>query len=453
MTLASSIARALAGEGGFALRADGADARATSADFSAARAVPVLWPLANTPDGVFALLRALADGVVPIIVPSTWPRARIAALRERYVRFGVFESGAIALPPDPAHVAAPVALALLTSGSTGEPRVLAASLEGLDRGIVAIHASQGLDDMTGTAALLPLAYSFALVNQLLWSVRYERRLVLTAGLAMPADALRQVRDAGADMLCLVAHQARLLARYGFGADDALPLVRVVNFAGSPFPTSSFDFLRLLFPNAALLNNYGCAEAMPRLAVRHVTEPQTDGAWVGPAIPGIELRIDGDDPVGPILFRGPSASLGTLGADGALTDHPTWIPSGDLGRLAADGLHVLGRHDQVVKIFGERVSLVEVERALLSAGAHEAFAWLGVDARGESTVNAIVGGVPAPAADAVQRAFAAQLARNLWPQEVWHIAEWPTLANGKADQVQLKTLAASVALHRVWSRRG
>jgi long-chain acyl-CoA synthetase len=453
MTLASSIARAVAGEGGFALHADGADARPTSADFSAARAVPVLWPLANTPDGVFSLLRALADGVVPIIVPSTWPRARITALRERYSRFGVFEKGGITLPPEPANAASPVALALLTSGSTGEPRVLAASLEGLDRGIMAIHASQGLDDMACTAALLPLAYSVALVNQLLWSVRHERRLVLTAGLAMPADALRQVREAGADMLCLVAHQARLLARYGFGADDALPSVRVVNFAGSPFPTSSFDFLRLLFPNAALLNNYGCAEAMPRLAVRRVREAQTDGTWVGPAIPGIELRIDGDDAVGPILFRGPSASLGTLGADGALHDHPAWIASGDLGRLDADGLHVLGRHDQVVKIFGERVSLVEVERALLAAGAHEALAWLGVDARGESAVNAIVGGTPAPPADAVQRAFAANLARTLWPQEVWHVADWPTLANGKTDQVQLKTLAAGGALPRVWWRRG
>lgn len=451
--LETSIAHALAGDGGFALHVDGNATQPPRADFSAARSVPVLWPLANTADGVWSLLRALGDGVVPVIVPSTWPRARITSLRERFARFGVFEHGAITLPAEPAHVSPAVALALLTSGSTGEPRVLAASFEGLGHGLAAIHAAQGLEQITGTAALLPLAYSYALVNQLLWTVRFERRLTLTAGLAMPADAVTQVRDAGADMLCLVAHQARLLERYGFGGDDALPAVRVVNFAGAPFPASSVPFLQQLFPNARLLNNYGCAEAMPRLTVAHMRDANAEPGWVGTPIGDIELRVDGDEPVGAIQFRGSSASLGTLDEAGQLHAHPEWIPSGDLGRLDAHGLNVLGRHDQVVKIFGERMSLVEVERALLAAGAHEAFAWLGEDARGEGVVQAIVGGAPAPTLDAVQRAFAARLPRNLWPGEVLHVGEWPVLANGKTDRQALKAFAAGGALARVWSRRG
>lgn len=451
-TLERAIARAAAGEGTFALHSEGSATQPAPHSFAAARGVPVLWPLANTPTSVWSLLRALADGVVPLVVPSTWPQARIASLRERYPRFGVLAKGAIVLPAHPARADAGVALALLTSGSTGEPRILATSVERLDRGLEAIHHAQALDDVACTAALLPLAYSYALVNQLLWAVRFERRLVLTAGLAMPADALRQVRAASADMLCLVAHQARLLERYGFGADDSLPSVRVVNFAGAPFPTSSVVFLRTLFPNAVLLNNYGCAEAMPRLTVGRVGDANASGAWVGAPIRDIELRIDGDERAGPILFRGPSSSLGTLAGDGTLQAHPEWIASGDLGRLEADGLHVLGRHDQVVKIFGERLSLVEVEHALHAAGAREAFAWLGEDARGEGAVQAVAGGALPPDADAVQRAFAAQLPRNLWPQEVRYAADWPTLANGKTDRQQLKALTASGALPAIWTRR-
>ena len=44
----------------------------------------------------------------------------------------------------------------------------------------------------------------------------------------------------------------------------------------------------LFPNARVFNNYGCAEAMPRLTVRPVKEGE-EGVGIGNPLPGVELE--------------------------------------------------------------------------------------------------------------------------------------------------------------------
>lgn len=452
MSLESALERAATGMSGFAL--DGASGVAPLAGrgFAAGRGRMVLWPLANTERAARTLIRALADGVVPVVISSTWPRARLDAIRALYPRFGLFDREEINLPVDAATTDSRVGLALLTSGSTGAPKIIATSLEKLDCGLAAIHAAQRLAGVTSTGVVLPLAYSYAFVNQFLWAVRFERRLVLTAGLAMPADALRQLREASAQMVCLVGHQARLLQRYRFGAQDALPAVTVLNFAGAPFPVSCIPGLRILFPNATLFNNYGCSEAMPRLTVARMEETSEDSTRVGRAIDGVELRIAGADPVGPITFRGRSASLGVLEEDGQLIPHPDWIPSGDLGRLENEELHVLGRHDQVVKVFGERISLFEIEDALLAAGAEEAMAWVGVDGNGGDAIQCVIGGDAPPPPDALATAFAARLPRNLWPKDVRYAAEWPRLDNNKTDRLRLRAMFVGGALVPVWPRR-
>lgn len=452
MSLRLALERAAGGVGGFSLDGIEDAAPPSNSSLAASRGRVVLWPLANTVGAARTLIRALTEGVVPVVIPATWPRGKLDAVRAMYPRFGLFDSGALDLPDDAVTTDPRIALALLTSGSTGTPKVIATSLENLDHGLAAIHEAQGLGSVAGTGVLLPLAYSYALVNQVLWAVRFERRLTLTAGMAMPADALRHLREAGAEMVCLVGHQARLLQRYRFGAGDALPAVSVLNFAGAPFPASCVPALRVLFPRATMFNNYGCAEAMPRLTIARRNDEPADTSWVGPAIRTIELRIAGDEPIGPITFRGPSASLGLLGADGELLSHPEWISSGDQGRLGNGGLHVLGRHDQVVKVFGERVSLVEIEDALRAAGAEEAAAWVNSDddTKGD-VIEAVIGGAAPPSPDAIAGALASRLPRNLWPKDARYTHEWPTLDNGKADRQRLKAMFVSGTLQPVWPR--
>ena len=450
MSLAAALADALEGRGGFELVASGAPARPGAGPrFSRHRGRVVVWPLADNVQGVWALIAALADGVVPVLVPDTWPPGRLAEVRARYPGFGVFTGEEILEPPSPVTADPRVFLALMTSGSTALPKIVATSEENLARGIAAIHEAQGLWDVASTGMLLPLAYSYALVNQLLWAVALGRRVVLTAGLGMPADAVRDLREAAAEMLCLVASQARILFRLRFGAAQALERVKVVNFAGAPFPVSSFAGIRALFPNSVVYNNYGCAEAMPRLTVAQVSSDEHDVCMVGPAIGDIELRVEGGQDVGPIVFRGSSASLGTLAGDGSLVPHQEWIPSGDLGRIVDGALHVFGRHDQVVKVAGERFSLLEIEAALLSSSCEHAMAWLETDQQGEQSIRAVVGGTTRPTGPELTRAFGDRLPRRFWPKRVDWAATWMELPNGKTDREAIKARSAAGGYAQVW----
>lgn len=450
MTLRDHLDRALSGAGGFRVSEAGGWALPSGGvDVSRHRRRPVLWPLGNDAEAVWTLCRALCDGAVPVIVPKSLPPMKREGLLQAFPNFAVFEDGVVHNRGKAAAIDHRIFLAVLTSGSTGEPRAVAVSEANLARGIEAIHAAQALHDVASTGVVLSLAYAYALVNQLLWAVRFERRLWLPGELRSLVLALPALRAAGARMLCLVPAQARQLVTLGVGGTAALPAVEVVNFGGAPFPLDTVDQLREVFPRAMLYNNYGCTEAMPRLTVASVTSPSDRVTRVGRPVGDIELRIIGKDPVGPVVFRGSSTSIGLLQPDGSLQSHPEWIASGDLGSLIEDELHVYGRHDQVFSVAGERHSLIEVEQVLVSLGADEAVVWVERRSDGEEEVVAVVKGGAFPEGQALGRALRAHLARAAWPRRTFAAGSWPVLANGKPDRVRLQELARSGRLPMVW----
>src|SRR4051812_16810887 len=59
--------------------------------------------------------------------------------------------------------------ALLTSGSTGEPKLIVGERSRSERLARALHELQGNDVAARAIVALPLTYSFAFVNQWLWS--------------------------------------------------------------------------------------------------------------------------------------------------------------------------------------------------------------------------------------------------------------------------------------------
>lgn len=441
--LEQALKRALAGQGGFRLIELGQPALPPApGEYPCGL---VLWPLANRADAIWQLIAAMAAGCVPVLLPDSLPPARIAELRERFPTCGLRTADGFEAPRQPAP--AGLCMGLLTSGSTGEPKLIVTSAERLAAGARAIAAAQDLQDQASSAVLLPLAYSFAFVNQLVWALLFERRLSFPGPLADLAQCLQRVDAEGIEMLCCVPQQARALARL---ADSGVQLPRVqrLNFAGAPFPIAEFDALRRLFPNARIFNNYGCAEAMPRLCCRELQSADEDLSWVGAPIGAIELRIRELD-VGPTIeFRGPSSALGLISPAGELQPFPDWIPSGDLGRLDAQGLRVLGRHDQVIKIGGERFSLAPVEAALRACGAGQVLVW--VEAGEErQPVRALIECEVAPTLAPLLQGLRERLPRALLPGAIWWTDRWLLNANRKTDRPALMAQAREGSLQRIW----
>src|ERR1035441_6572038 len=107
------------------------------------------------------------------------------------------------------------------------------------------------------------------------------------------------------MICLVGAQVPLLAQYY--EDHSFPGVIRVHFAGGRFPQERLDEVRRLFPQAAIFNNYGCAEAMPRLTLRRA-EAATVAHHIGWPLPGVEMQSDEGSRV---LFRSPYGAVALM----------------------------------------------------------------------------------------------------------------------------------------------
>jgi fatty-acyl-CoA synthase len=124
----------------------------------------------------------------------------------------------------------------------------------------------------------------------------------------------------------------------------------------------------------LVPAYGLAEATLAVTLGSVGEqpkarPLPGGraqvVSVGEPLPGVDVRVEGDDPVGEILVRSPSLAEGYFHNDEATAEVfvDGELVTGDLGFLADGELHVVGRGDDVLKVGAEKVWATEVEALL------------------------------------------------------------------------------------------
>ncbi len=325
--------------------------------------------------------------------------------------------------------------AMLTSGSTGKPKLIIGSMARAEALARTLHRLQESEPVRRAVLTLPLTYTYSFVNQWLWSHVHGRELVRTAGLGDPGALGRTLEGAEEAMLCLVGVQVPLLTKY-FGGRSFGGVIRV-HFAGGRFPQERLEELGRLFPSARVFNNYGCAEAMPRLTIRRAEEGDEAGN-IGRTLPGVEMRADGDDA---LVFRSPFGAVGVVeeGAGFRPIDAETWVPTGDLGRLGEDGMwRLMGRASEVFKRYGEKISLPMLTGTVLGAWAGQAAFYRETDARGEEGHVLVVSPSPSEAeVRTVLRALAAKHPRTHWPLRVESMERLPTLPSGKVDTSALR----------------
>jgi len=335
--------------------------------------------------------------------------------------------------------------ALLTSGSTGQPKLVVGSRARAERLAEALHAAQDNEPAEAAVVALPLSYCYAFVNQWLWARRLGRRLVPPRGCAAPDELARTLKGEAAAMLCLVGAQVPLALQHFPGA--RFEGVRRLHFAGGRFPQERLDELAAMFPNARIYNNYGCAEAMPRLTLRRAEEA-ADARVIGRPLPGVELR---GGPGDELLFRSPYGAVAFVDEAGCHGIGPgDWTATGDLGRSRADGQwELLGRASEVFKRYGEKVSLHQLLATVAEAWKGEAAFFREADPAGEDGVVLVL--APSPTAEDVRtvlRGFRAR-PRAHWPLRIEAARALPLLANGK---IVVRGLAAETGREIMWRQK-
>lgn len=152
---------------------------------------------------------------------------------------------------------------------------------------------------------------------------------------------------------------------GLRAKAGLGTMRLFICGGAPLPASipqGFEDLGISF-----VQGYGLTETSPVLTVNPAERPRHDS--VGIPVPGVEVRIDGEDRdgVGEIVARGDVVMRGYYNQPEMTAEvlRDGWFHTGDLGRFCQDGyLYISGRlKNVIVTRGGKNVYPEEIETVL------------------------------------------------------------------------------------------
>jgi long-chain acyl-CoA synthetase len=309
-----------------------------------------------------------------------------------------------------------------------------------------LHEQQLSKPVEETIVALPLSYTFAFVNQWVWSRCHRSRLVMTAGWAEPLELRGALKHARNAMICLVGAQVPLLATCFSGCTFG-GVIRV-HFAGGRFPQERIDEVRAFFPNAMIFNNYGCAEAMPRLTLRQADEA-AEASDIGRPLPGVRLRAGKD---GSLAFQSPYGAVGFMDSRGFRSIGPDeWVPTGDLGEPTGHGTwRLTGRACEVFKRYGEKVSIPSVLAGVLRRWDGQALSYREADRTGEDGWVLVLGPTPTPEqVRAILAGLRADHPRTRWPLRIESLDSLPVLASGKPD-VRAATAYTNRRIH--WQQR-
>jgi len=137
----------------------------------------------------------------------------------------------------------------------------------------------------------------------------------------------------------------------------LSSLQVVPYGAEPMPPGLLARLRAAFPAVEFLQRFGTSETgvLPTQATAAglVLDPaQTEFAW----------KVT----EGELWIRSPARALGYLAGDRGGLENAGWFRTGDLAEVQGDGsVRVLGRHEELINVGGEKVLPATVEALLLT----------------------------------------------------------------------------------------
>lgn len=375
---------------------------------------------------IATLLGLLSQGHLVIPYPPDLPRSAVQQLQKKY-QLGLWQESAGAPWSEPGT------LGLLTSGSTGESKiVLMQAAQCFSNSLSVIEASQ-LNPMGPLGIILPLHHSFGLITQLLPALLQGSSVYLSERLRFPGDLGDFLNRHPIQTLAGVPTQFALLA---MGGTPTFEQIRHVTIAGAALSSDFARKLHALFPKASLWIGYGLTEAGPRVTTLSDQDPHWKEGSVGQALPGVELRIQ----EGEIWVNSPSNMLGYLDRPGMTKEvlHEGWLATGDLGHLSPEGyLFIQGRKDDMFQSGGEKVSPRAVEVCLEQHELIEHVAVTGVpDTHLGHKIAAFIQHTH-PLSKGDLRGFCkTHLPPHLIPHEYYTVQSLPQTPNGKLKRKAL-----------------
>lgn len=278
-------------------------------------------------------------------------------------------------PPDRLHD--PGGLLLLSSGTTGRPKIVFRDARSLDAVSDAMASAIGFSEADRVLACVPLCHSYGIEHGLLAPLWAGSCVHLSRGFDLRVT-LRELADSAISIFPGVPFMFEMLAQHGARSPERnrhlapFPALRRAYSAGGPLPRAVADAFRESF-GVTLAQLYGATE-IGSVTFADPDLPGFDPASVGRPMRGVRVAIlSPDDPdvarplpagrEGHVAVAAESMLSGYLGEAGPATAGGFFL-TGDLGRLDAhDNLTITGRLKLLIDVGGLKVNPIEVEDAI------------------------------------------------------------------------------------------
>ncbi|MBB4314663.1 AMP-binding protein [Roseospira marina] len=405
--------------------------------------VPLILAADTQPDHVRRLVAAFSP---PLVLAEPTAAAALEALEplgaaDRYTLYRNTASTAPDTHPDLGYLAT-------TSGSTGSPKLVRLTRANLIANAASIVEYLEIGPEDRAAASLPIGYSYGLsvINSHLMA---GASIVLSDRSLMEQAFWQQMRAAGITSFAGVPYHYEMLLRLRLERLK-LPTLTKMTQAGGRLAPPLIETVHAACQGLGIRfwTMYGQTEAAPRISYLPDADTLRKLGSIGRAIPGGRLWIRDDDgaditatgQVGELIYEGPNVGLGYARCAADLSrgdDNRGVLRTGDLARCDDDGyLFLEGRRSRFLKIYGNRISLDQVERWLAEQGLEGA-------AQGrDDHLSVVVVHTPGQDAEALRRDLAVCAGINAAAVAVHTIAALPRLPTGKVDYPCLSRMIPS-----------
>lgn len=365
-------------------------------------------------------------------------------------RSNAWNNALTAREADPAQVdGADLALAMMTSGSTGAPKIVLHSHRALAYKAMSKPGIYGLGSRDCVLVPGPLSHINGIVNAVLIPPIAGMRAVLMEAWD-PEHAIRLVESEGVTFLGGASAFLSGMVESAAFSPPRVRSLRLVATGGSSMSTAMIAALAETL-GCSVKRTYGATEA-PSITTAHAGDPplkgwETDGRPSGAAEVRITSPATGtrlpSGATGEIWVRGPEMFVGyALPEQTSASIHQGWFRTGDLGSLDEDGwLTVRGRIKELIIRGGENIAPGEVESIVGSHPSVQDTVVVGFPDRilGERLAAVVVAGSDFDL-EACREWFAQKhVAKFKTPEMVVRVPSIPLLATGKPDKMQLRKL--------------
>lgn len=336
-----------------------------------------------------------------------------------------------------------IAFLASTSGSTGDPKLVRFSKKNIVSNAQAISEYLSLSVSEVALAHLPINYSFAqsIINSHLY---VGAKIFLTSKTLMIKEFWEDAEKHQVTSFSGVPFHYEVLLRMGW---ENLPFssLRTMTQAGGKLEEKRMErvYKECQKHSIDFFTMYGQTEASPRISfVPKGMVAQKIGS-IGIAIPGGKLWVmnesgqdvteEGD--TGELVYEGDNVCLGYANSREDLArgdDNQGILKTGDLASCDKDGFFFIkGRKSRFVKLFGNRVSLQQVESFVAKRG------YDGVAQGADDRLELYIEGLPEAEIKEIRKCISNFIGVNFSAIKIIPIDTIPRFENGKVNYKCLK----------------